>query len=96
MKKIILFAFIVFCFNANAQNKTVKKENKYESNYNTELLKQNFEIEKTRLKLNSVENNFQSKLDNLELEINAKVDKLDSKINYYLLIVANLLRCDDS
>jgi tetratricopeptide (TPR) repeat protein len=86
MKKIILFAFIVFCYNANAQNKTVKKENKYESNYNTELLKQNFEIEKTRLKLNSVENNFQSKLDNLELEINAKVDKLDSKINYYLLI----------
>jgi tetratricopeptide (TPR) repeat protein len=70
----------------NAQNKTVKKENKSESDYNTEFLKQNFEIEKNRLKLNSVENNFQSKLDNLELEINDKVDKLDSKINYYLLI----------
>ena len=86
MKKIILFTLVLFCFNVNSQNKSVKKEKQSETDYNTELLKQNFEIEKNRLKLINIENNFQSKFDNQELEINTKVDNLDSKINTYLLI----------
>ncbi|CAM4071765.1 tetratricopeptide repeat protein [Gillisia limnaea] len=56
------------------------------TNYNTELLKQNFEIEKTQLKIDALEKSIQSDLEKLSLETDAKIEKLNSKIENYLLI----------
>lgn len=81
----LLILILLININIFAQSNS-NTENDSKFNFNTELLKQNFEIEKAQLKIDALEKSNQSDMEKLSLETDAKIEKLNSKIENYLLI----------
>lgn len=88
MNRLIIL-FLLLSINIFAQSKSKNQaEPIIEENtgYKTELLKQNFEIQKTQIKIDALEKSIQSDLEKSSLETDAKIEKLNSTIENYLLI----------
>lgn len=84
---LILFLLLSINIFAQSKGKTrVDSKTQNKTDYKTELLKQNFEIEKTQIKIDVLEKSIQSDLEKLSLETDAKIEKLNSTIENYLLI----------
>jgi tetratricopeptide (TPR) repeat protein len=81
----LLILLLLLNINVFAQSNS-KTEVDSKTDYKIELLKQNFEIEKTQLKIDALEKSNQSHLEKLSLETDTKIEKLNSTIENYLLI----------
>lgn len=85
----LLLLFLLLSINIFAQSKSKNQAEpiiEEKTDYKTELLKQNFEIQKTQIKIDALEKSIQSDLEKLSLETDAKIEKLNSTIENYLLI----------